>query len=324
MAESPLQPIIDNSQSKPKLPGFLSDKDIETILDKDLVICGYEKSNLTDIGYNLTPTEFIFSVNEGLLAKIHNDGNQKYCYVEPNDTVLIITREAIWVSEEISGTFHSKVSIVSQGFGHISTTLDAHWEGPLLISLNNPTKKRLRFVLGEDKGDGFRYKSFVTLIFYRMVTLTKTGHDNPPCRMDILKKLVRKNKFFFSHEKYVKLQDVIDTIRDFESLQVNIGKASLAERNDKIDQFKKKYKTFTKQIEFHISQAQEINRQIVKINTWIKYIVFGLSSLPIIYFCWPSFYDGKTEREIASFSIFVSTYVAIYTLCFNKYILKGD
>lgn len=138
------------------LPGFLSDEDIIQILDKDIVICGYDEENLTDIGYNLTPTEFIFSINRGLLVKIYNDNNQKYCYIEPNDTVLIITREAVWVSENISGTFHSKVKIVSKGFGHISTTLDAHWEGPLLISLNNPTKKRLKFVLGEDKGKGFK------------------------------------------------------------------------------------------------------------------------------------------------------------------------
>lgn len=46
--------------------GFLSDNDIRGILDKDIVICNYLEANLTDISYNLTPTEFIFSINRGI------------------------------------------------------------------------------------------------------------------------------------------------------------------------------------------------------------------------------------------------------------------
>jgi hypothetical protein len=85
-------------------------------------------------------------------------------YVEPNDTVLILTQEEVWVSEQIAGTFHSKVGIVSSGFGHISTTLDPNWEGPLLISLNNPTRKRLKLIIGKEEAEATNYNSFVTLI----------------------------------------------------------------------------------------------------------------------------------------------------------------
>ena len=53
---------MDCEESK----GFLSDEDIKEILDKDIVICNYSDVNLTDIGYNLKPTEFIFSVSKGI------------------------------------------------------------------------------------------------------------------------------------------------------------------------------------------------------------------------------------------------------------------
>ena len=53
---------MDCEESK----GFLSDEDIKEILGKDIVICNYSDVNLTDIGYNLKPTEFIFSVSKGV------------------------------------------------------------------------------------------------------------------------------------------------------------------------------------------------------------------------------------------------------------------
>ncbi|MDD4238033.1 MAG: hypothetical protein PHT62_05705 [Desulfotomaculaceae bacterium] len=302
----------------------MSDEDIIKLLDKDIVICGYEDSNLTDIGYNLTPTEFIFSINKGLLLEVHNEENKKYCNVEPNDTVLIMTREAVWVSEKISGTFHSKVGIVSQGFGHISTTLDAHWEGPLLISLNNPTKKRLKFVIGEDNGTGFKYKSFVTLIFYRMVTPTMTGHDNLPCRLDILRDLVSKPKYI-SYDNYMKLKDVIDTIRDFEDLQVNIGRAPFEQREEKIQQFKAKYQLFTKQIEFHISQAHEINRQILKVHIFLKILSMALLTIPLLTIFYYAYRFSVTNQQgwLTFTGILASIYGPIYVyIVFDRVFIK--
>jgi deoxycytidine triphosphate deaminase len=267
------------------LPGFLSNEDIEEILNKDIVVWPYNKKNLTDIGYNLTPTEFIFSINNGLLVQVHNNNNEKYCWIEPHDTVLIITREAVWVSEKISGTFHSKVKIVSQGFGHISTTLDAFWEGPLLISLNNPTKKRLKFVIGRDEGNGFEYCSFVTLIFYRMVTPTTKGHDNPSCRLDILKDIVSKPKagiFYRNNEKYYELERLINKISNFETIKVDIGKANVEERSERIKQFQEKYSTFANRIDFYISQAHEINYQIIKAKRVMWYIGNIVWAIPIV------------------------------------------
>lgn len=302
--------------------GFLSDEDIKGLLDEDIVICGYSENNLTDIGYNLTPTEFIFSVNKGSLVDVQNENNEKYCFVPANDTVLILTREAVWVSEKMAGTFHSKVKLVSNGFGHVSTTLDANWEGPLLISLNNPTSKPIKLIIAEDKGNGIKYTSFVTLILYKMITPTKKPHDNPPCRLDILKEKLRKPKFLdWSSTDYWRLSNIIDKIRDFEALQVNIGESKNdIEKGERIRKFYKKYSDFTKNLEFQISQAHEINRKIIlkdKISYGARSSILTIFLLALLYWGYIGFTNKKSDL-IA----FVALIASFYTPIYSKYVLE--
>ncbi len=153
---------------------MFSDQDIKNNLGKNIVIHPFREEDLTPVGYNLRPSDFVFSVIKKELIKA-NDGIYE---IPPNDTVLILTEETVWVSGRVAGTFHSKVGLVSKGFGHISTTLDPNWKGPLLIALNNPTSTSLQ--LPADK-------SFVTLIFYEVKTPASKMHDNDPGRNDILK-----------------------------------------------------------------------------------------------------------------------------------------
>ncbi|AFY43698.1 hypothetical protein [Nostoc sp. PCC 7107] len=159
---------------------MLSDRDIETFLNKEIVIYPYSpEKNLTPVGYNLNPGNFVYSINfKSLIEKTYNSKGKPIYKITKHDTVLILTQEAVWVSKKIGGTFHSKVGIVSLGFGHISTTLDPGWAGPLLISLNNPTDMDLE--LPADK-------SFVTLIFYKVRSIALRNHDNDPSRSDLLK-----------------------------------------------------------------------------------------------------------------------------------------
>ncbi|ABR47093.1 hypothetical protein Amet_0868 [Alkaliphilus metalliredigens QYMF] len=268
-------------EDRASLPGFLSDKDIKNCIDdKKIVIWPYEQEeNLTPLGYNLTPTEFIFSINNRLLVNIHNDNNEKYCYIDAHDTVLILTRETVWVSSEIAGTFHSKVGIVTQGFGHISTTLDPNWQGPLLISLNNPTSQKLKFVIAKvsnlqsecDKLS-FKYCSFVTLIFYRLVSATSEKHDNPSCRFDLLNDVVKEpkqsiwSKVFFGKKhkmQYNELRKFISNIGNIDFIKLGIK-----EENDEInvEDFKKKYEKFTETINFYTDAAHAVNKEIIGIE----------------------------------------------------------
>jgi len=261
-------------ENYPENAGFLSDVDIsEYIKEKKIVIWPIEDDNLTAVGYNLTPTEFIFSINNRLLVSIINNGHEKYCYIEPHDTVLILTREAVWVSKEIAGTFHSKVGIVSQGFGHISTTLDPKWQGPLLISLNNPTNQKLKFLIAKlenssDKLD-FKYCSFVTLIFYRLVSPTDRKHDNPSCRFDLLKDIIKEPRISFwgnlfggkkYKNQYNKLRNFIGNIGNINFIRLGIEEE---EGEFKVEDFRNKYDKFIETINFYTDSAHEVNREII-------------------------------------------------------------
>ena len=284
-----------------KMPGFLSDEDIKRYIAEDeICIFPYDENNLTQVGYNLTATEFIFSINQGLLVDIENENNQKFCYINPNDTVLILTREAIYVSNKIAGTFHSKVKIVSQGFGHISTTLDPKWQGPLLISLNNPTQKKIKFTISkfnhdlertENKDNNLKIKhcSFVTLILYRIVSPSIKMHDNPSCRFELLEDIMDNyklslwdklwNKIFFINKNRMILKELICKIS-----KVNFKDLSETDGIDKIDieAFKKKYRNFMEMINHTTNSAHSANKRILNREFGKKLFLVAIPLLVLV------------------------------------------
>nr|WP_251499304.1 hypothetical protein [Otoolea muris] len=82
----------------------------------------------------------------------------------------------------MAGTFHAKVSRVCQGLGHISTTLDPAWKGQMIISINNPTAKAIRFDLDTNSGN------IMTMLLHKLDTAV-TGdhiHNNNQGRCDLL------------------------------------------------------------------------------------------------------------------------------------------
>lgn len=151
---------------------IFSDVDIRKALGNDIVIEPFTESSLTPIGYDFTVGEYIYSLEHGLIEP--QNGSFE---IPPHSTVQILTRESLWVSGRIGGTFHSKVSLVSRGMSHISTTLDPGWYGPLLITLRNnmSTSQRIKTT-----------DAFVTLIFFKLTTPTTTKHNKPESRRDIL------------------------------------------------------------------------------------------------------------------------------------------
>lgn len=166
---------------------MLSRNDIEQALaDGHLKIFPFEKKSLTGIGYNLSTTDFAFSVNRGILLTVHrktaNNKVMRYVIIPAQDTVLFFSKEYIEVDKTLAGTFHSKVSVVSLGLGHISTTLDPTWKGQLLISVNNPTARDIVFDL--DKSGG----NILTLLLHKLDS-DVTGiniHDNNKGRCELL------------------------------------------------------------------------------------------------------------------------------------------
>ena len=162
---------------------MLSRDDIQLALaEGHLKILPFERKNLTGIGYNLSTTDFAFSIKRGILLTIHREGLMRYVTIPGNDTVLFFSKEYIEIDNTLAGTFHSKVSRVSEGLGHNSTTLDATWKGQLLISVNNPTSKGIKFYLDKDGG------SVLTLLLHKLDTPV-TGdniHDNNKGRSELL------------------------------------------------------------------------------------------------------------------------------------------
>lgn len=177
--------------NEPALCGPLADIDIwDAIYRGELYISPFRSENLTAAGYNLQVSDIIISTKTGLPLKIISSGQQRYVDVPANDTVLITTVESIFVGSQIMGTFHSRVSIVSKGFGHISTTLDPTWCGPLLIAVNNPSNKKKRFVISDSSGT----HSFATLVFYRLIHPAEAINSKPPIRTDVLGEYLQEPK----------------------------------------------------------------------------------------------------------------------------------
>lgn len=166
---------------------MLSRDDIQkAIAEGELKIYPFEKKNLTGIGYNLSTTNFAFSINQGILLTIHerttNNGIERYVVIPGNDTVLFFSKEYISVSNKIAGTFHSKVARVCQGLGHVSTTLDPTWKGQLILSISNPTSNEIPFDLDKNSGN------IITMLLYQLDTMV-TGpniHDNNQGRCDMI------------------------------------------------------------------------------------------------------------------------------------------
>ena len=198
--------------------GNLSDKSIgNAIKNGDLFIAPYDSTQLQPAGYNLTPTRCFYSTKRKCLLDIIEDADGTYVIIDKNDTVLVRTRESIAVSNIISGAFYSKVKVVSEGFGHVSTTLDPGWEGQLLISLNNPTNKKMKFPIERKVYGKTIYNSFVTLEFIGLDTETSKKSDNPPGRLDILENTLEKNLSTLKKGKIEDLQQLIEKLHQYEN-----------------------------------------------------------------------------------------------------------
>ncbi|HIY18181.1 MAG TPA: hypothetical protein IAA44_02120, partial [Candidatus Blautia avistercoris] len=94
--------------------------------------------------------------------------------IAAHDTALIYTEEAIYVSNCIGGSYHSKVTLVSQGAGHIGTTLDAQYIGCSIIAVHNHSNRELKLKIGSE---------FVTLQFWYLNSPdyeNAPSHDNEP------------------------------------------------------------------------------------------------------------------------------------------------
>lgn len=157
----------------------LSNIDIINELGTNLVIYPIKEQNLKASTYNFTVSKYAWNLQnkQSVFSKETNE-----ITVYAHSTTLIRTEEVIWASSKICGTYHSKVSLVSQGLGHIGTTLDPEYIGSSLIALHNHTEKDLKLKVGID--------TFTSIIFRYLKTPSSINtHYNHSGRTEILKEL---------------------------------------------------------------------------------------------------------------------------------------
>lgn len=179
---------------------FLSDNDIlrELIEGENLMIYPFKKENIKGSSINLTASKYAWRIKDGKSAVVGNK-----IIISPQETVCIYTEESFWVSRRITGTYHSKVSQVSEGLGHISTTLDPQWLGISLIAVPNHTNTTLELAVGA---------TFVSLMLaYLKTPATKGKNENPSSRQDLA------SRFEQSPEDKEYLRK--DVFRSFEGLK---------------------------------------------------------------------------------------------------------
>lgn len=198
--------------------GILSDSDIQREMKKgNVFIAPFVLSQLQPSGYNLTPTRFFYSTKKKRFLPIIEEEEETYVIIDKNDTVLVRTRESIAISQMLTGAFYSKVKVVSEGFGHVSTTLDPNWEGQLLISLNNPTNRKLKFSIEKEVYGKRICNSFVTLEFMYLNQPTSNDSDNPPGRLDILDNTIEHNISTFKKKKLEQLESLVNQLHEHET-----------------------------------------------------------------------------------------------------------
>jgi len=180
---------------------LLSNNDIkrELVGANNISIHPLNLDNIKGSSVNLTASNMAWRVSDKNSAVIGD-----VIKIPPHDTVCIYTKEAIWVSRRIGGTYHPRVSLVSKGLAHISTTLDPAWYGISLVAVNNPTRNEIEIRVGE---------SFVSIMFYYLKTPSALNIiENSPSRPDIARgfKLSHKEDLFLQEQWHRTNQGISD------------------------------------------------------------------------------------------------------------------
>lgn len=273
--------------------GLLSDVDIRNAIRKHKLVLApfdvndYNDKRLTPAGFNFSFTRIIISVNARTLYKIHKkkDG-ELFFKIRPGDTALALTRETIWVSKELGGTFHSKVGYVSKGLGHVSTTLDPGWQGQLLIAVSNPRNRTTEVPIGKvDDNENITYYSFITLYLFWLANEAKCSHDNDQGRLNLLiDKLSNGNTK--NEKKLVKmviaLKNSIQEMRTPDlntSTNLDIDVRTFIDNHDKV--LKEIDKRFS-EIE-RVNNATNIRNHIARILTYLLVYTVLFFVLLVVY-----------------------------------------
>lgn len=204
---------------------MLSRTDIEKELEKSISIYPFNYDNFKENSINLCASNFAWTLSRGkvyfdqrhhrffhqkknnnssdIIEKSFSVGhsavwkinNTSYIILLPHSTTLIETEEVLSTGNNIGGTYHSKVGIVSQGIGHIGTMLGPNFTGNSLVAIHNLTNEVLKIRVGE---------SFVSVVFHYLETPIE---DSNPTVSGHLDKMAQLGIQLNSYESYKLSED---------------------------------------------------------------------------------------------------------------------
>lgn len=202
--------------------GQLGREDLINELDSGELIIKPIKSNVKDetkiksASFDISPSCLIMSVKKGSFMRIYsrisqcpkghrnpewhctackkNEPNkngcteQLYTYIQPRDTVLVLSKEYLQIPAYMSGNVYSRVSTVSSGLGHISTTIDPLWRGALLIAISNPSSEPIKLLIQDERAESIPLATVTLQYLNTPVDPNKTYSKHQPARVDILER----------------------------------------------------------------------------------------------------------------------------------------
>jgi deoxycytidine triphosphate deaminase len=122
----------------------LSERELTGQLGKGILLHPLKPGTIEACNICLTASEYAYAIGKEERLPIKTEVNlnkpndkKKFFEIPPNDTTLVSTDEAIWLSSDLCSTVHSTVKLVSKGIGHIGTRVNPLWHGVLCIAFHN-------------------------------------------------------------------------------------------------------------------------------------------------------------------------------------------
>jgi Deoxycytidine deaminase len=269
--------------------GFMTDTEISEAInnqDREIIIFPFNEKNLTPIGYNFSFSRFIVSLSKGNFVTLVNDKKTGVMYFDlrPSETVLVLSKETVSVSANIGGTFHSKVSLVAKGLGHVSTTLDPGWQGQLLVPLNNPTNRKVRVFINkriyDKQSDSWSLvdNTFLTLVFFKAQEGATNISPNRPARIELLDEILKSRKPSKARQKLI---EQVNRIRVAYGNGNIIKLGTIADRRANYDAYIQQQKRLNNDLDTNYPLVKKAAEKLA-ISSYIRFVLLGIVTFAIL------------------------------------------
>lgn len=285
--------------ANPFCAGVLSFKDIQReIKNQNLKIypLAFKDEKLTgniqikSASIDITPSCLIMSVRTGRFLRIYEqktpfddkDNGNRYVYIEPRDTALVISREFFIIPPNICGNVHSRVTTVSAGLGHISTTIDPGWKGALLIAVSNPSSQRKKLDIQKHRSHDC---PLATVTFSYLATACDVGIEQTkmPARVDILKRYMQIKPEWGKLQHFQKAYGTITHHGDFiltsgiiEALESSTNPEMWEEKLNEIEKVVLKEKVNVKRWKTNLRRTAKIGLKLLLSALFFAVVFTGL------------------------------------------------